>query len=150
MIKTLSGKDYKITKMMAYYAKEYIESKDESLLFKCISVKTPDGWVNLAEPELIDFHVATWMDLSELLDSVIEHNLGFLENRRFRRLPDSGISSASPYHCDPLFHALVSNKYADMTELKQSLTLEDAFDLLDSLTTSKLNEYYALQASKRG
>lgn len=145
----LSDRTYRITKMKAYSAKEYLDSKDESLLYKCISVKTSDGWVILSEPEMIDRHVATWMDLSALLDSTIDYNFGFLETRRFRRLPDSGISSASPFHCDPLFHALVSNKYASLTELKESLTLEDAFDLLDSLTATKLNEYYALQASKR-
>lgn len=150
MIITLSDKMYRISKMMAYNAKEYLDSKDESLLYKCINIKTDDGWLNLSEPEIIDSNVETWMDLSALLDAAISHNFGFLETRRFRRLPDSGVSSASPFHCDPLFHALVSNKYASLTELKNNLTLEDAFDLLDSLTTTKLNEYYAVQASKRG
>jgi len=89
------------------------------------------------------------MVLDKLIHISKEENFSFLEKRRFRRLPESGITSASPFYCDPLFHSLVSNQYASMAELKTILTLEDAFDLMDSLTTNKLNEYYALKSSQK-
>jgi hypothetical protein len=103
----------------------------------------------LTTEAMINRHVDDWIMLEELEEAAKEVNFSFLINRKIRTPPKtSQIIYESPEYIDPLFYTLISSKHATMTELKTTLTLEDAFNLLDSVTTTRINEARAFNAAK--
>jgi hypothetical protein len=118
-------------------------------LVKWCEVFDSGAWRRLDDEESINKYVDDWVALDKLAADMAEHNFGFLASFRFNR---GGVSAnyecLLPRHLDPLFHSIMASNYATLNELRTVYSLEDAFLMLDSITTTKINEKRAMDAAK--
>lgn len=130
----------------AWYARELSTRKEKvdpcEWVVWC-ECKSEDGsWRRLHDIEEINDHVSDWMEVDRLCEAMIDRNLGFLKELQIHKVR-SGFVGESPFQIDPLFHAIMSEDYATLHELRTVYTLKDAYFMLDSITTAKLNEKLA-------
>ncbi|QRE00533.1 hypothetical protein [Burkholderia phage BCSR129] len=145
----IGGNGYRIHKLPAVAAKEYMDKPDVVSLMAAVSVHVGNQWVALDDESAINAHVPSWEVLVALEKEVKDFNFAFLKGWVFRRAPTSGVSSIEPRYFDSFFFALTDGGCATYAELKTVYDLEDAFKMLDGLITKRINEHYAMKAAGR-
>ena len=141
------GIKYLIRKLPAVTAKQIIDQKAELDVLASVEV----CGVSLETEELIDHYLPDWEVMGELIDIAANYNFGFLENWKPVRFPAAMAGNYNASECryiDPIFSTLISSGSATLLQLKQDYSLEEAFQLLEVLTVSRVNEYKAREASK--
>jgi len=143
----VSGKRYVIRKIPAVQAKAMIDNKDEMGTLLSVEV----NGVALENEELIDQLLPDWETLDELIEIATLYNFEFLSNWKPVRFPAAMAGNYNASECryiDPIFSSLISAGMATLNELKTSYSLEEAFQLLEVLTVTRVNEYKASEAAK--
>lgn len=144
-IERLSGKNYKLHMIPAYYAQQFLERDDgaftdDEVLFLMQYVSV-DGIPLDCEDRVNEF-VDDWTILTELVSLVYNFNFSFMSNWRFWRVPNTdGFVSSEPRQLSAFIHSIITNKYADLMQLKTCVSLKDAFEMHDSILTKAMNEY---------
>jgi len=143
----IKGVKYTLRKLPAVQAKRVLDERDEMAVIASVEV---DG-VSLENEELIDKYLPDWEVLEELIGLCSLFNFGFLEGWKPVRFPAAMAGNYNATECryiDPIFSSLISTNAATLLELKQDYTLEEAFQLLEVLTVTRVNEYKAREAAK--
>ena len=138
---------YVIRKIPAVKAKKIIDDKDEIGVLSAVEV---DG-VSLENEYLIDKFLPDWEVMDELISIASLYNFEFLESWKPVRFPASMACNYNPSECkyiDAIFSSLISSNMATLNELKTGYSLEDAFQLLEVLTVTRVNEFKAHEAAK--
>lgn len=133
----------------AWYAKDMLnrEVTPEEIVHWC---EYYDGeWKRIECDEKIDEVLDSWEDIETWAMEMTTLNFGFIPMIKLNRGAPSG-NPLPPTMVDPLFHAILANGYATINELRTIYSLRDAFLMLDSITTTKINEYLAMQEAKSG
>lgn len=134
----------------AWYAKSMLdrEVEPEEIVHWC---EYYDGvcWSRISCNEKIDEVMESWEDIEHWASEMTAFNFGFIPNIKLNRGAPSG-NPLQPAMVDSLFHAIMANGYATLHELRTIYSLEDAFLMLDSITTTKINEYIAMKEAKNG
>lgn len=134
----------------AWYAKDMLsrEVEPEELVHWC-EYYDGDSWKRIGCDEKIDEVLDSWEDIEMWAMEMTSLNFGFIPTIKLNRGAPSG-NPIPPAMVDPMFHAIMSNRYASMDELRTKYSLYDAFLMLDSITTTKINEYVAMKEAKNG
>lgn len=147
------GRKYRIRSIPAYYAQQFLSTgepaedreftEDEVLyLVSFVDAKADKEWVPLDEPDLVDSLIEDWMGLDKLVAMVYNHNFGFMRDWKIWRVPSiRDFMGSEPKQLSPFINAIITNGYATLSELKTSCSLQDAFEMQDSLLTKAMNEY---------
>jgi len=141
------GNRYVLRKIPAVKAKKIIDDSDE--LGVLVSVEV--GGIALENEELIDQLLPNWEVMDELINLATIYNFDFLSSWKPVRFPAAMASNYNASECryiDPIFSSLISANMASLYELKTSYSLEEAFQLLEVLTVTRVNEYKANEAAK--
>lgn len=111
----------------------------------------------LSDDELISLLAQSGVDIDEVEDyhqldqlesEILEFNIGFFKHRKKIRIPTfkNKFSPQAYPNADPFIAAIISSGMASYKELKESLSLEEAFELWEISTTNKINEIKSLEA----
>lgn len=153
MIKSIQGIQFKFELIPAIAARKLLAEMegDLSLLRPHIAVEVDGKWVELGGDKLIEMYVPSWEALSLAEQQAYELNFGFLAAWQPHHVPDemkaTKYAVAESKNVDPSVSALVSNGMATYIELRDSLSLEEMFKLLDILTVKRINEYRSQKAA---
>ncbi len=85
--------------------------------------------------------------LAQLEEAILDYNLSFFQSRKRIRIPafkNKFVPQAYP-NADPFIAAIISSGMATYRELKESLSLEEAFEIWEVGTTNKINEIKSLE-----
>ncbi|WP_017349814.1 hypothetical protein [Pantoea sp. A4] len=128
-------------------------------LLKETEVLVGGQWLPLTE-ENIDLHVhdefavLTPLNMLELLlNTVKEHNFGFVINRKSVRFPtrfqkDAGKMTQSEA-LDPLLAMIVGSGRATLRELEEYYSFRDAYDMADLITAETVNRLLANEQAEK-
>lgn len=122
------------------------ETEPEDWVIWC-EVLDGNVWRKFIDCDDINDNIDDWMELSSLAEQMVVENLGFMGSFTFHRI-FSKVDGVVPNQLDPIFHAVMSNGYATLNDLRTVYSLEDVFLMLDSITTTKKNEKIAMDAAK--
>lgn len=153
MIKLIQGTPFKFELIPAIAARELLAKMegDLSKLRPYIAVEADGKWVKLNSDKLVEMYVPSWETLSLAEQEAYELNFGFLASWQPHHVPDemkaTKYAVAESKNVDPSVSALVSNGMATYLELRDSLSLEEMFKLLDILTVKRINEYRSQKAA---
>jgi hypothetical protein len=155
MIKSIQGTLFKFELIPAIAARELLAKMegDLSKLRPHIAVNVDGRWVELGGDKLVEMYVPNWEVLSLAEQEAYELNFGFLATWQPHHVPDemkaTNYAVAESKNVDPSVSALVSNGMATYLELRDSLSLEEMFKLLDILTVKRINEYRSQKAANK-
>lgn len=144
---------FKFKVIPAIKARELLAAMDGdlSILRQYIAVEIDGKWIDLDNDKLVEVYVPNWEVLSLAEQEVYELNFGFLAHWKPHAVPDEMKATkyvvAESKNVDPSISALVANGMATYIELRDSLSLEEMFKLLDILTVKRINEYRSQKAA---
>lgn len=94
-----------------------------------------------------------WEILSLAESASYEYNFGFLASWKPHFVPAAmavtKYTVAESKNVDPVVAALVTSGFATYLELRDSLSLEEAFKLMDVLTVKRINEFRSAESAKK-
>lgn len=110
----------------------------------------------LSDDELLSLLAQSGVDINEVDDhhqlaqlenEIIEFNIGFFKYRKKIRIPNfkNKFTPQDYPNADPFIAAIISSGMASYKELKESLSLEEAFEIWEVGTTNKINEIKSLE-----
>lgn len=116
-------------------------------------------WVSLANEEAINEYVFDAADalpplfaLRALLDVVDEFNFGFLKTWKGVKIPSRFVDPAQQVatdHADPVVAQLIGDGVANLQQLEQYYSLEDAFKMFDIIVARGVNQALANEAAMK-
>lgn len=140
----------RLAKIPAWQTKALMASEAESELWAAWGEILVDNvWRRPVIDSELDAEFEDWVELSKFGEEMVRHNIGFMKSFRFNRVSGSG-SGVAPIQLDSMFHAVMASNYATLHELRTIYSLEDVFLMLDSITTTKVNEKIALANASAG
>ncbi|WVW37731.1 putative spike protein [Aeromonas phage Gekk3-15] len=138
----------RLAKIPAWQAKALMDGNAEVEEWASWGEILVDGtWRRFSGEAEIDGAFDDWVKLGEFGRNMIAYNIGFMNGFSFHRVPAS-FDGVVPKRIDPMFHAVMACGYASMSELRTIYSLEDVFLMLDSITTTRLNEKIAMDAAQ--
>lgn len=155
MIKSIQGVQFKFKFIPAIAARELLAKMegDLSKLRPHIAVDVDGKWVELGSDKSVEMYVPNWEVLSLAEQESYGLNFGFLATWQPHHVPDemkaTKYTVAESKNVDPSVSALVSNGMATYLELRDILSLEEMFKLLDILTVKRINEYRSQKAANK-
>lgn len=139
----------RLAKIPAWYAQQLVIGKNvepADWVVWC-EIKDDRGWRRFHDVDEIDEHVEDWIALGEWAEKMAAYNIGFLETFELHRIRSS-YDGVTAMQLDPIFHSIMSAGYATMHELRTVYSLEDAYLMMDSIVTTRVNEKIAIDAEK--
>lgn len=148
----MDGKWYRIRSIPAYYAQKFL-SKDPSdvrdfdegeviYLMSFVDAKIDGNYIPLEDSLTIDVMVDDWLSLDRLVNEVYDFNFSFMADWKMWRVPSvNDFVGSEPRQLSPFIHAIITQGYATLSELKSTCSLRDAFEMQDSILTKAMNEY---------
>lgn len=151
----IQGVSLKLVKIPAIAARQLLNSMGDNLsvLRPYIAVKSDSNeWHTLDSVTAVNSWLNSWEVLSLAEAEAYEYNYSFLASWKPFAVPSQMATTkyvvAESKHVDPMVAALVTAGFASYLELRDTLSLEEAFKLMDVLTVKKINEFRAAESNK--
>lgn len=136
--------------------KEFIINKIPAIPMKVILDKYNEH-SRLSDNELLSLLAQSGVDINQVDDheqlarleeAILDYNLSFFKARKKIRIPTfkNRFTPQDYPNADPFIAAIISSGMATYLQLKNELSLEEAFTLWEISTTNKINEMKAVES----
>jgi hypothetical protein len=157
------GVKYRTTQFAAMRGLELIDEHKNvhpCEMLELTEVYGPDeNWHSLAYEDNVNSYVEDSIGvippllvLKAIADLVNEYSFGFLVGWKGVRIPSrftDGFRPVTTHHAQPLVSQLVQDKTAELRDLEEYYSLEDAFKMFDIMVAKGVNEALANEAASK-